>query len=343
MIISAAAMDEEDELHSPEGPSGNYWRLPLAIAAALAAEPTTPPSVRLKACAELVLHGRLADAEPSLRSLEARPEFGVRARQLRALGRYAERAMAQVDFAGTRPAAGRWQTLDGGAPGASREAADALLWVRPDSPRVVLVFSTLRGNFGMLKGWPSVSLVHRFLAEFPVNIVYLRDETACLSLAGNRAFGADYGACVAGIRALCEARGWREGYALGLSSGGFPALRYGLDLEVRGVLSFSGPTDLTPGPGLAARHPDERALAETAPRMAVDLLPLLRAAKRRPRMLLCYGERNDYDATQAQRLAGLPEAELVPFAGFAGHSTFMEAGRLGQSRALVARLLEAAR
>ena len=335
-------MDEEAELPSAEGPNETYWRLPLALAAALAAEPTTPFGVRIRACAELVLHGRLADAEPSLRQLEARPGFAVRARQLRALGRYAERAIEGLDFAGARPADGGWETLDGGAPGASTEASGALLWLRPGTSRVVLAFSTLRGNFGMLKGWGSVFLVHRFLAAFPVNIVYLRDETACLSLAGNRAFGEDYGACVAGIRALCEARGWRDAWALGLSSGGFPALRYGLDLGLRGVLSFSGPTDLTPGPGLAKRHPDERALAEKAPHMAVDLLPLMRAAARRPRMLLCYGEGNAYDAAQAQRFAGLAETELVPFAGFAGHSTFMEAGRLGQLRALAARLIETA-
>ena len=263
------------------------------------------------------------------------------ARRLVALARYVEREHSQLDFSGARPSVGRWETLDGSAPGASSEESGALLWVRPQARGVVLVFSTLRGNFGMLKGWPSVALVHRFLGTFPVSAVYLRDETACLNLAGNRAFGGDYGACLAGLRALCATRGWSDGYTMGLSAGGYAALRFGLDLGVRGVLSFSGSTDQTPGPNIAKRHPDVRALSEKAPHMAVDLAPLMRAAARRPRMLLCYGERNEHDAAMAQRLAEFPETELVPFSGFEGHSTFMEASRLGQLRSLTARLLQA--
>ena len=333
-------MDEESQLRTLETPNESYWRMPLAIAQALAAEPTAPPRVRLKACIELVLRARLAEAQPALKELEADPKLAPRVRGLLALGRYAERAGTKLDFAGARPAGGHWETLDGTAPGASEEASGALLWVRPGASRVLFAFCTLRGNFGILKGWVSVYLVHRVLAEVPVNVVYLRDETSCLNLAGNRSLGDDYGACVARLRALCEARGWREGYALGLSSGGFPALRYGLDLGLRSVLSFSGPTDLTPGPWLAERHPDERALSEKAPHMATDLLPLLRAAARRPRMLLCYGEDNELDAAQAKRLGELAETELVPFPAFGGHSTFMEAGRLGQLGALYARLLQ---
>jgi hypothetical protein len=83
-------------------------------------------------------------------------------------------------------------------------------------------------------------------------------------------------------------------------------------------------------------------LHEAAPQMTVDLLPLFRRASRRPRLLLCYGDANAGDAEMALRMSEFPETELVPFHGFSGHSTFMEATRLGNLRALTARLTELA-
>jgi hypothetical protein len=244
-------------------------------------------------------------------------------------------------LAATRAGAGaaHWQTLDGSAPGASTEPSGVLLWLRPDATQTVLAFSTLAGGFGPMRGWNSVYLVHRFLARFPVNIVYLRDETYCLNLAGNLGLGADYRACVARLAALFEERGWRDVYAIGLSNGGFAALRYGLDLALRGVLSFSGPTTLESAQDRAALGLEH--LHKTVPHETIDLVPSFRRASRRPRLLLCHGEKNAFDTAMAKRMAEFPETELIALAGFSGHSTFMEASRLGQLRGLTSRLLEA--
>jgi hypothetical protein len=323
-----------------EKPAERAYRPPLALAEAqaIAASAHADPAERLRACTELVQRGATRLALPALRELEAQPALAIDARKLMAAARYVERAHRWLDFAGERATAGRWQTLDGSPPGESREPSGALLWVRNGAAKTALAFSTYAGGFGFMRGWGSVFLAHRFLASFPLNIVYLRDETYCLNLAGNRSLGADYGACVEALRSLCAQRGWRELYALGFSMGGYSALRFGLDLGVRAALSFSGPTSLA-----SAEYREQMGLKwlhEAAPQMTVDLLPLFRRASRRPRLLLCYGDANAGDAEMATRMAGLPETELIPFEGFDGHSTFMEAGRLGRLGALTARLTD---
>jgi dienelactone hydrolase len=321
-----------------EVPAAQPWQppMPLAEARALAAAADADPAKRLDACGQLVQRGATRDAVPALRELEAMPRHATYARRLMATARYVERALLWLDFEGKRQTTGRWQTLDGRAPGESSEPSGALLWVRNGAAKTVLAFSTYAGGFGPMHGWGSVFLAHRFLGGFPLNIVYLRDETYCLNLAGNRSLGADYAASVAALRALCSGRSWNELYTVGFSMGGYSAMRFGLDLGVRAVLSFSGPSTL-----VSAEYRAKIGLNwfyQAAPAMAADLLPLFQQASRRPRLLLCYGELNPVDAGMAEHMAGLAETELIAFPGFRGHSTFMEAGRLNKLGELTARL-----
>jgi len=106
---------------------------------------------------------------------------------------------------------------------------------------------------------------------------------------------------------------------------------------VRAVFSFSGPTTLESTKDRAELGLEY--LHQTVPAEAIDLLPLYRGARERPRLLLCYGEHNAFDKAMARRMALFPETELIALKGFSGHSSFMEAGRLGQLQALTARLL----
>jgi hypothetical protein len=278
---------------------------------------------------------------PALRELHRLPRFAVRVRRIAAIARYLERAPDELVFAGAHRTEGRWETLDGSAPGKSAVSGGAMLWLRADAQKTVLVFSHVYGGFaGPMRGWSSVALLHRFLKPHAVNAVYVRDATRCLHLAGIPGLGDDYASCVARLSNLCAQRGWREVYALGVSAGGYAALRYGLDSGARAVLSFSGPSDLTPDPDPARRVAEYNTLYKTAPGMAIDLLPLYRRSARRPRLLLCFGEGNAYDAGMARRMAEFRETELVPLA-FDGHASFMEALRLRQVEALVARLIGA--
>jgi hypothetical protein len=235
---------------------------------------------------------------------------------------------------------GRWEALDGSAPAGSAASDGVMLWLREDAQQTLLAFSNVHGGFGPMRGWASVALVHRYLRKFALNVVYLRDPSRCLHLAGLPGLGDSYDSCVAGLRALYARRGWGKIYTLGVSAGGYGALRYGLDLGARAVLSFSGPSDVAPPADPARRVAPFGTLYRTAPGMAVDLLPLYRRSARRPRLLLCYGQGNAYDAHMARRMAEFPETELVPFA-FAGHTTIVEALRLGLIEKLVGRLIGA--
>ncbi len=120
--------------------------------------------------------------------------------------------------------------------------------------------------------------------------------------------------------------------------GGYTALRFALDLGARGALAFSGPTSFT-----SPKYREKfglGALYQAAPDMTVDLLPLYRAARRRPQLWLCYGDGNKLDTHMAQRMSEFAETRLLPFHGFSGHSTFMEAGRRGDLHQLAAQLTE---
>jgi hypothetical protein len=307
-------------------------------AARIAVDRSAPPETRLKACEELILAGSPAPAMPVLRELYPLPGLAVRVRRMAAIARYMERAPKEAVFAGE----GRWETLDGSAPGKSTAEGGAMLWLREGAHKAIFVFSHVYGGFaGPMRGWSSMALLHRFLKQFAVNVVYLRDAKYCLHLAGIPGLGDDYTSCVTRLQALCAQRGWGETHALGVSTGGYSALRYGLDLGAQAVLSFSGPSDLTPHADPAKRAAQFRQLHKTVPGMAVDLLPLYRSSTRRPRLLLCFGEGNAYDARMAQRMAEFPETELVPFA-FKGHTSFIEALRQRQVETLVGRLIGAA-
>jgi len=321
-------------------PGDAPFATPEDLAAKTAADGGAAPEARLKACEELILWGSAASAMPALRELHRLPRFAVRVRRIAAIARYLERAPDEFVFAGARQAEGRWETLDGSAPGESGAAGGAMLWLREGAQKTLLAFSNVHGGYGPMRGWASVALLHRFLKRFAVNVIYLRDATRCLHVAGIPGLGDDYASCVASLRALCAQRGWGEIYALGVSAGGYSALRYGLDLGARAVLSFSGPSDVTPHADPAKRIAMYGTLYETVPGMAFDLLPLYRRSARRPRLLLCFGEGNAYDAGMARRMAEFPETELVSFA-FSEHTTFIEAMRLRQVETMVGRLIGA--
>jgi hypothetical protein len=192
-----------------------------------------------------------------------------------------------------------------------------------------------------MAGWHSIGIVHRVFRPLGVNVVYMLDESESVHFGRIRGLGKGYEECLGKLKALLGARGWNEIYMYGVSSGGFSALRYGLDLGAHAVLSMSGPTNLTREEVVT---PDPRLdhFYRNLPAYAIDLLPLYRNSARRPRLLLCYGELNEYDKSMAQRMAEFPGTDLIPFAGFAGHSTFIEALRNGTHGPLVKRLLAAA-
>jgi hypothetical protein len=306
---------------------------------AKAANPGAAPDDRFQAARMLIDRGFGAEAFAAVQDIASVPGQAPKFRLLRLYSQYVEKTVAWLDFTGTGRHAGRWATLDGRTPGASGERSGVLLWLHPGATRAVLVFSNVAGGFGAQTGWHSIGAIHRVLKLLATNIIYMYDDQALLHFGGVTGLGSDYAGCIGGLRALLEARGWPETYTFGASAGGFSALRYGLELESRAILSMSGPTTLYP-PDLTRQSPWLHRFHRELGEFAVDLLPLFRAHARRPHLLLCYGEVNSDDARHARRMAELPEAELIPFQGYAEHSTFIESMRNRSLGALVQRLLD---
>jgi hypothetical protein len=305
----------------------------------MVADRSLPPGSRLDAAQGLVSYGEAgAPILAALGDLKADPAHAATLRKLEQFASYAGQALRWLDFAGKQPQAGRWDTLDGSVPGSTTQASGALLWASPGATRTVIAFPHLGGGFGPLRGWLSIALLHRTLRPLAANVVYIRDESLRLHFCGIHGLGSDYSASIQALGQALRSRGWGPLHTFGESSGGYTALRFGLDLGARAVLSMSGPTSMA---GDTERN-DPRLVRfyRDAPQFAVDLLPLYRASAKRPRLLLCYGEDNAYDTRMAQRMAELPGTELVPFAGFAGHSTFIEAMRTRTLAPLATRLLE---
>jgi hypothetical protein len=299
--------------------------------ASIVADRRAVPADRLLAARALIDRGFVEGVADALADLADEPEHSLAVRKLVQLVKFVEQTVRWLDFEGGQPREGRWESPDGRAPAEALEDTAVLLWAHPGATRTAIAFSHLEGGFGPMAGWHSIGIVHRVLRPLGVNVVYLLDESQSLHFGRIRGLSEDYGGCLNGLKALLGARGWNETYTYGVSSGGFSALRYGVDLGARGVLSMSGPSNLVRQPGVT---PDPRLehFYRTLPAFAIDLLPLYRKSARTPRLLLCYGELNEYDKGMARRMAEFPGTSLIPFEGFAGHSTFIEAlrnGRLG--------------
>ncbi len=200
---------------------------------------------------------------------------------------------------------------------------DAMVAHVADADRLIVIFPGKGGRF-----WGLNEPV--FLNRTDASIVFLRDTGACLYLDGIPGLGPDYRACLAALRRIRAATGKRL-HCIGHSTGGYAALRFGLDLGADSVLAFSCPVNLDvadqPPAELERRHLVE--LRRRAPGMMVDLRSLYTAAARPPRVLLCYGEDHPQDAAAANQLAGLPGVAQHPIPGYAGHQTLAEAMRLG--------------
>ncbi len=225
----------------------------------------------------------------------------------------------------------------GGAAG--RRRLSIMVAPTPGATRTVLVFSGIAAvpfplNFAF------------FQQPRDCNFVFLSDPTRRFLLARTPGLGDSYAATRDSARRVITALGADALYAMGLSSGGYPALRLGLDLGVRGVLNFSGPTtnDMDDDPGAPmSKYPQLVSMYRSAPHMVIGMHKLYAAAAARPSAILIYGDAHPRDTWMAHLLADtLGEnagVELRPMAGVAEHDTFSAYVRAGLIEGAFADLL----
>jgi hypothetical protein len=194
----------------------------------------------------------------------------------------------------------------------------ATLLVAPCENATALVL-TFGGNTGYLMLPPG-------LVSLPnTHVIAIRDPKRCFALCGVPGLGATYADCLVNLRLLMAELGATELFCAGVSAGGFPAFRYGLDLGAAGVLGFSTPTTLDLadelGAGLA-NYPQLTALYRNRPDMPLDLARPYAQTLPRPRAILVYSPSNDRDSWLAARMGGLPGVEISAVSEEAGHRVF---------------------
>jgi hypothetical protein len=201
--------------------------------------------------------------------------------------------------------------------------------------RVVLSFG---GNTGFLM------LPQALLGLRDTHLIAVRDPLRCFALFGIPGLGDSYRRALASIRQLMTALGAEDLYCTGVSAGGYPALRYALDLGAQGVLGFSAPTTLDVADDDNAplsRYPQLTALYKRKHELDfdLDLKRSYAAAAVRPSMILMYSSSHNRDAWLAHRMANMAGVQIRAVSPEAGHRVFLWLNNQDHVRDHVAEML----
>jgi tetratricopeptide (TPR) repeat protein len=196
------------------------------------------------------------------------------------------------------------------------EAGDVLIERVPESRALLVGFGGLSTMFG------GMAEDMGFLVQtVRVNTLFVSDPQRLLMLGGFASIG-EYWTTIGWIKDLKQAWGIDHIYTLGLSGGGFPALRYGLDLDATRILTFAAPTELT----ATLSQIDKRGTAilhrlwTRRPHMCVNLREeIARLGAAAPEIINYYGADMPEDAYHARNIEGLPTVSSRAVEGLASH------------------------
>jgi hypothetical protein len=215
-------------------------------------------------------------------------------------------------------------------------AADVQIVRNPDSDAVLLCFCAAHGTLGL-----PVNFVHQWLGRLPVSLVYLKDSRDLFGALGYPSLAVDRAGSIAALRSLADDLGAKRIYALGVSRGGFAAAYCGLELGAKAVLSLAGAVDLTPAFINAMEEVPEAyvRMLRAAPDYAINVAERYRSAHQRPQVLIAFSSGFQQDRAQAERMAGVPDVELIAVEGKAQHNVIELLIRQGRLLDLLNRLL----
>ncbi len=210
--------------------------------------------------------------------------------------------------------------------------SDLQLVPRDGARTVVLGFCGRRNRLNM-----PLWIFQRWMAKLEVSVIYLRDFDETFYLGGVRSCGS-LAATVERLRQAIGSMNADRVVCIGNSSGGYGALRYGLELQADRVFSFSGAVNMTPE---FNAHLNRKAgalrLAKDFPDDTLDLRELYLAATRPPRTELYFGDNAWDDRIHNEHMAGAPGVTLHPVPDYAGHGALPELIRRGEFEPILAR------
>ena len=212
--------------------------------------------------------------------------------------------------------------------------SDLQLVPRDGARTVVLGFCGRRNRLNM-----PLWLFQRWMAKLEVSVIYLRDFDETFYLAGIRSCGS-FAATVERLRQAIASLNADRVVCIGNSSGGYAALRFGLELQADRVFAFSGAVDMTPEFNTHLnRKASAEALVQAFPDATLDLRELYLSAPRRPLTELFYGENAWDDRIHSEHMAGVPGVILHPVPDYAGHGALPELIRRGQFDRILTRFI----
>lgn len=191
--------------------------------------------------------------------------------------------------------------------------------------RVAVVFCGLRNRVG---GVP-IPIFDRLLAGAGVTGVYLCDAQGISGCGGIKSLGVDALETTESLKQLLDELDAQDIVAIGISSGGYGALRYGIALNLRKISAFSGGTVARPSDMKELGDPRVPALASRVEELdpkrnfVAPVRKVLPDSSFEGRIDLHYGALMLGDVKQASTLTGMPNVRLCPQSDFADHNSFM--------------------
>jgi tetratricopeptide (TPR) repeat protein len=216
------------------------------------------------------------------------------------------------------------------------EAGDILIERVHDSRAMLIAFGGLSTMFG-----GTAEDMGFLVRNARINALFVSDPQRLLMLGGFASIG-EYWQTIGWLKDLQHAWSIERFYCLGLSGGGYPALRYGLDLGAKRILTFAAPTEISP----TITQVDGRATAianrilTRKPHMCVNLGDEI--AKRgadAPETINYYGADMPEDAYHARNIEGLPTVSSRPVEGLASHSVIAWLKQAGTFRGILREFL----
>jgi tetratricopeptide (TPR) repeat protein len=163
-----------------------------------------------------------------------------------------------------------------------------------------------------------LALFDRFMAPWPVSVVYLKDFDRLRYLRGIRSLAGNYVGAREALRQIIAGLGARRVLALGACNGGSAAIRYGIELGAERIVCFAAATRLTPEAPTRLRQKQNfmrHRLSEAVPEGLPDLRPFLQARGRHARVDYFYYANDPREAADADHIADLPGIQLHPHPG----------------------------
>jgi tetratricopeptide (TPR) repeat protein len=196
-------------------------------------------------------------------------------------------------------------------------AGDILIERSAGARALLIAFGGLATMFGAASDEMSSLVCNK-----SVNTMFVSDPQRLFMLGGFASVG-DYRTTIAWLHALRTAWAFEHFYCIGFSGGGYPALRYGLDLGARRILTFAAPTQITPG----ITKIDTRATAlairtlNRKPDMCVNMRDeIAKLGATAPEIINYYGADMPEDAYHGRNIEGLPTVSSHPVSGLNSHA-----------------------